>query len=290
MPAGYAVVPAVGGGALAAATMAALVVDYMDQLALDDGPPLMRYVSIATADTNKWPHWLFVMGCTVFSPSIVVTGLWQAQLAQKNDLAQMLTLFSVFCGVCAILVALIPMMNRVGIILHVVTATFFTISGSMYCTVARDLAVERNNDTVAEARAVFSYGGVVGGALILFSLSKALHGTTRLENHANAPEGSNARLTPTQIVNARRWGAILGTGQVSVGISITLTLASGVIDAKAVDRSSTTTIIAGVVVALGALLLAAAFFAANHHFGKRHNDKISKIKPLRAIMNDEEGM
>ena len=137
MPAGYAVVPAVGGGALTAATVAALVVDYMDQLALDDGPPLMRYVSIATADTNKWPHWLFVMGCTVFSPSIVVTGLWQAQLAQKNDLAQMLTLFSVFCGVCAILVALIPMINRVGIILHVVTATLFTISGSMYCTERR---------------------------------------------------------------------------------------------------------------------------------------------------------
>jgi hypothetical protein len=78
--------------------------------------------------------WLFVMGCTVFSPSIVVTGLWQAQLAQKNDLAQMLTLFSVFCGVCAILVALIPMINRVGIILHVVTATLFMISGSI-CTV-----------------------------------------------------------------------------------------------------------------------------------------------------------
>lgn len=84
MPAGYAVVPAVGGGVLTVATVAALVVDYMDQLALDDGPPLMRYLSIATADTNKWPHWLFVMGCTVFSPSIVVTGLWQAQLAQKT--------------------------------------------------------------------------------------------------------------------------------------------------------------------------------------------------------------
>eukprot|EP00964_Phaeocystis_antarctica_P073956 scaffold45426_cov63-Phaeocystis_antarctica.AAC.1 len=43
---------------------------------------LIRYLSMATHDTKRAPHWIFLAGTTAYLPTVILTAVWQAELVE----------------------------------------------------------------------------------------------------------------------------------------------------------------------------------------------------------------
>ena len=43
---------------------------------------LIRYLLMATHDTKRAPHWIFLAGTTAYLPTVILTAVWQAELVE----------------------------------------------------------------------------------------------------------------------------------------------------------------------------------------------------------------
>ena len=150
----YGCVPVVGGSILILGGTLALWVDRQDVLATSQQEyVLIRYVSQATFDLRKRPHWIFLCTTALVAPFLTVTAAWQSQLAlqlimdsnnNSDSLARDLKLFANLAAASFVLVAASPMGNAIGTIFHTVFAGCVVAFGLNYCIRAQTLASKRS--------------------------------------------------------------------------------------------------------------------------------------------------
>lgn len=292
MPASNVVVPILGGSALLLGGLTAIAVDCMD-LANDPKTPrpiLIRYTSLATFDLKKRPHWIFVAACTVFAPCLIVTGIWQSQLAEtettNESLPDSLRLFATLCSVAAFLVAILPMGNAVGTVVHIATAAVFASMGINYAFRTRDLAAEMGREGLELFRLIVCMIGMLGGVGVVGFMYPAIQATENLKKHEQAladgepangtslevseetPAPESKLMEPKQIRNARIFEAILAISQLGIAIAMSLALLSAAAEVGDVERSDEdkAALIDGLAVGVGALFLAGVFYYFNNFF------------------------
>ena len=192
MTAGHAIVPVVGGFALMFGGALALYVDRLDVIR-EGGPfpALIRYTSLATYNLKKRPHWIFVGTCIIFSPSLILTSMWQAQFIENwdnnsssnSDLSDRIRLFGILTAIGGYLVAILPMGTALGCFIHMITSCMFCALGLNYSFTTATLAQEQDRDTLAFIRVIFGSIAVVGAAVIVFTTPIGIQASYRLEIH-----------------------------------------------------------------------------------------------------------
>lgn len=197
----YAIVPGLGGLVLTVGGALALYVDRLDLLADPEAPrPItIRYTSQATYALKKRPHWIFVATTTLFAPLLMVTAVWQAQLAREHiitdetedpergdRLASNLQFFAFLCGSFAVCVSTSPMGNAVGTILHTIFAGVMAAMGINYMIRCQELADFRGDESLATARMLFWIVALGAAAIMCFSIYPGGKGTDMLLKHVKA--------------------------------------------------------------------------------------------------------
>jgi hypothetical protein len=271
MTAGHALFPVIGGLALIAGGLTAGLVDRLEVIAEGGPSPVwQRYTSLATADLRKKPHWIFLASATVFAVCLIVTTMWQAQLAAaENDddpsLANRLRWFGITSALGAYLVALLPVGNAVGTVVHLFTAAIFVSMGFNYVFITWQFADDRGDRALATIRLAFMLLGLVGVVCIFFLTYPAVVGTSKLQAHTNAVKHNTeeGRLQEKEIFVARLFEFLLALAQDSLAISIGVVLITGAVEVTDIDQSSAEATVAGVVAFAGMLLLNGIFYYTN---------------------------
>jgi hypothetical protein len=281
MSAAYGIIPALGGITLLVGGTLALMIDRNDLHAdpTTPQPILVRYTSQATYDVHKRPHWIFIVTTCVFGPCLVMTAIWQAALAQEledtqqatmDNLPFLLILQATLCAVGGYGVAVLPMGNTLGTIIHVITASIFAIFGIQYCFRAYQLASDRGDDALATVRLALGLFGGVGGLTTCVSVYPGVAGTFVLDKHQQVCQTQPNNTTANQEDNEDflsvrgRWWArigetILAIGQISIAIAMALCVLSATVEVGDVSSDEPPTAwwvggIIGVVMTLGAVL------------------------------------
>ena len=283
----HALVPIVGGFALIVGGMAALVCDVVDLRAdpTEPRPIWVRYTSQATYNLKARSHWIFLSAICIFAPCLMVTAQWQASsLSDDDDDGDRAIVFhATLCALGGFLVALLPMGNALGTGIHMVTATCFAAFGINYAFQAWDLAVQLDKDTLASVRLILGLIGSVGAGLAIFSIYPATSGTEALEKHKQlvqthhgaAQQDDSAGnlvvladmpgfLTERQRTRARLGETALAVGQISIAITMAVTLLTGTAEAIEVQDTSDAVWIVGLVSSLGMTTLAAGFYVTKN--------------------------
>lgn len=261
--AGFAVVPIVGGLTLMLGGFLALYTDRRDLCAdaQEPRPILVRYTSQATYALRKTPHWIFVATQVIFAPCLIATAQWQAERARRYyempDLADKFTFYSVGCAIGGFLVALLPMGNVLGTIVHIVTAGIFIAFGLNYGFQAWALALETQDDddtsTLATIRLLACIIASVGVVICMFTIKPAGTATEKIaewkkrqiagntpasENHHDDDNGDD---NGPSIRSLRIAEMSLAIGQISVAIGVGIVLVTGAADILEDDTTSATT-------------------------------------------------
>jgi len=242
--AGYAIVPVIGGLALILGGIAALYVDRLDLLSLEETPKpvLIRYTSQATYALDKRPHWIFLASAVVFAPLLMVTAVWQAALAEEffddnpeksQQLQDDLRLFAFLCGPLCVLLAAWPMGNILGTVVHTLLAAGFAVTGFNYSFRTKELANERGDDGLATARLALTIMGLVGAASTIIGLYPAVTATIKLQEH----EEGTKHLDTAQIRTERIKETFVAVGQVVSGFMVGSVLLTAAAEVGDVDSS-----------------------------------------------------
>jgi hypothetical protein len=228
----YALVPVIGGLAVIAGTVLALIFDRRDQLreANPALPVLVRYVSQAAMDLKKRPHWILLVAMVVFCPCMMVTAVWQSQLSDKGDA---LEVYGIAAGASAVLLAAWPMGTSTGTAIHIILALGFTVTGINYAIQAQILADDRGQDGLSTARLVLWVLGIVGAALTNFTVYLGVRATSRIAKHQKGEQ----ELSPAAIKQERMRETLLASGQLLMGTAIGASLLSATADVVDVDNN-----------------------------------------------------
>ena len=267
-------VPILGGTALIVGGIAALICDRLDLRAdpMEPRPIWIRYTSQATYALKARSHWIFLMALCIFSPCLLVTAQWQASLATTNSSNKGAIVFhATMCALGGFGVALLPMGNVLGTIIHMVTAGCFAAFGINYAFQAWTLAGDRGNDFLASIRSYLAVVGIAGAVVTMFSVYPAVSGTEALAKHKTllqkhgqeAISDMEGFLTPRQCLWARLGELSLAVGQISIAIAMAVTLLTGAVEAGDVQDSPDVAWIVGVAASLAMLALAAIFYTTN---------------------------
>lgn len=270
----YAIVPSIGGVALLVGGTAAFAIDRADLVAdaTELRPIFLRYTSQATFALKKRPHWIFLGAVCIFSPCLMVTAQWQGELvsAFDEDLQGQIILYATACAVGGFGVALLPMGNALGTVVHTVMAGIFAAFGINYAFRAYSVADELGNDRVASLRLGLALLGSLGGVVTIFCVYPGVAGTSALEAHKkimqqnpDATPETQGVLTPRGILMARLGETALAVGQISIALAMALTLLSAAGEVGDVSDSPPAAWIVGVVSGIAMCLLASVFYYTN---------------------------
>lgn len=296
----YGCIPAVGGSVLILGGALALWVDRRDVLLSSASsvtrPVYLRYVSQATYDLQKRPHWILIIATALFAPFMTVTAVWQSQLAaddlDNDGLARDLKLFGYSVAASLVLVAASPMGNKIGTVLHTLLAGCVVAFGLNYCILAND----RGDNALSIVRQVAWIFGAVGAILVMFTTYPAVLSTEKLTRHERAthlhlentnrsPEeveasensnsdnvidttAANANLTPKQIQTCRLLESTLAFAQMSQALMIGVVLLSAAAEVGSVNETNATNeaMVVGLVSAAASMTTTMLFALLNATF------------------------
>ena len=283
MPFSYGLVPLLGGLAILVGGTAALLVDRWDLLANVHAPRpiLVRYTSQATYDLTKWPHWIFVMACSTYAPCLILTAKWQAILAESEQVEKALEFHATLCAVGGLFVAILPMGNAIGTILHMIAAGMFASFGINYMFQVWTLAQERDETVLVTIRLALACLGLTGVAIMIPSVYGAVTATSALEKHAQLvqkqektataqqQQDEEGLLTPDQC-RRHRWNeTMLAVGQITVAVTMALILLTAIVEVGEVENNNeddSSLWLGGGLAALGSVSLTVIFGLANKFF------------------------
>ena len=79
-------IPIVGCLALIVGSGLTIYIDRLERLRDETSPRpvLYRFFSQAILGMHQWPHWIFLMTCTIVGPCLFLTAAWQAALLEKQ--------------------------------------------------------------------------------------------------------------------------------------------------------------------------------------------------------------
>lgn len=243
-----AAVPVVGGTTLIVGSGLTIYVDRLERLndASTPRPVMYRFFSQAILAMHQWPHWIFLVTCTIFGPCLFLTAVWQAKLLEMQcrdedciSLAWTLKMDGLLCAVSVFLDAWIPLGRPVIThISHTLVAIGFFVFGAHYVYNTITMASILKQHMVMNLRRAFMSIMVLAGGFILMTTSPAVNAHGRILDHQFRGT-KESRMEQEEIIKCRRLEACMSTAQMVLGIGLGFTQCTAVLDVvKLMDNIS----------------------------------------------------
>lgn len=278
MKSALAIIPIVGSAIFIICAAASIFVDFIRLSRNGGNVDLIRYIPLATQDVKQPPYWIWVVGCTVFTPTVILTAMWQSRLAENMEKSQEnLFTFGIVMGATSFLLAVVPTANAIGIGLHIFLATAFQTFGIVYGIQSLMLAHNAFRDNslyLVRLVLLIGCGVAVAGTIITFP------------NHAGLMLNNRS---DQEITSWRRWlGALVAFFQLLMGTCLGLIVASGAAETFKLDPTLKNYEIIGIIVAF--VILTPAVAAILHKaVGQNSSDNVQGFMHVSLFhSNDEE--
>lgn len=251
-------IPIVGCLALIVGSGLTIYIDRLERLRDETSPRpvLYRFFSQAILGMHQWPHWIFLMTCTIVGPCLFLTAAWQAALLEKQCpviencrfISWQLQLDGTATAICIFLDAWIPLGRPIIThISHTLVAfgSFLGATHYVYTTIqlARELEKytddghgDDDEDSLSTIRTILFRTMLSAGVVIAVTMTPAIDAHGKLLNHQY--RGTvESKMEPNEIQKCRRLEAGLCTAEMILGLGFGLGMFTAVPDvAKLLDH------------------------------------------------------